>query len=48
VPALERGAPEPAPRLGQHSEEVLAETLGLTSSAIGALIDAGTVHQYGR
>jgi 2-methylfumaryl-CoA isomerase len=48
VPALERGAPEPAPRLGQHSEEVLADSLGLSSSAIGALIDAGTVHQYGR
>jgi 2-methylfumaryl-CoA isomerase len=48
LPAFERGAPEPAPHLGQHSEEVLAERLGLTSSAIGALIDAGTVHQHGR
>jgi 2-methylfumaryl-CoA isomerase len=48
LPTLERGPPEPAPRLGQHSEEVLAERLGLSSGAIGALIDAGTVHQHGR
>ncbi|WJY19390.1 CoA transferase [Alteriqipengyuania flavescens] len=39
----ERGDPLPAPYLGQHSEEVLAEKLGLSSGAIARLIDAGTV-----
>jgi 2-methylfumaryl-CoA isomerase len=37
------GDPAPAPYLGQHSEEVLAERLGLSSGAIGKLVDAGTV-----
>ena len=37
------GNPAPAPYLGQHSEEVLAERLGLTSGVIGKLVDAGTV-----
>ena len=37
------GDPAPAPFLGQHSEEVLAEKLGLSSGAIGKLVDAGTV-----
>lgn len=35
--------PAPAPYLGEHSEEVLAEKLGLSGGAIGKLIDAGTV-----
>lgn len=35
--------PAPAPYLGQHSEEVLAERLGLSSGAIGKLVDSGTV-----
>ncbi|BDI59979.1 CoA transferase [Qipengyuania nanhaisediminis] len=35
--------PAPAPYLGQHSEEVLAERLGLSSGAIGKLVDAGTL-----
>lgn len=39
----EVGDPQPAPYLGQHSEEVLAERLGLSSGAIGALIDRGVV-----
>lgn len=43
VPGREAGDPAPAPFLGQHSEEVLAERLGLSSGAIGKLIDAGTV-----
>ena len=43
VPQLDRGAPRPAPRNGQHSEEVLAERLGLSSGEIARLIDAGTV-----
>lgn len=35
--------PAPAPYLGQHSEEVLAERLGLSSGAIADLIDRGIV-----
>jgi 2-methylfumaryl-CoA isomerase len=42
-PARDAGDPAPAPYLGQHSEEVLAEKLGLSSGAIGKLVDAGTV-----
>ncbi len=37
------GDPRPAAYLGQHSEEVLAERLGLSSGAIGDLIDRGVV-----
>lgn len=33
----------PAPRLGQHTEEVLASMLGLDSAAIGRLVDDGIV-----
>jgi 2-methylfumaryl-CoA isomerase len=43
IPQLERGAPLPAPRNGQHSEEVLATRLGLASGEIARLIDAGIV-----
>lgn len=43
VPQLERQAPRSAPRNGQHSEEVLSERLGLPSSEIGRLVDAGIV-----
>jgi len=43
MPALEAGDPLPAPFLGEHSEEILAERLGLSSGAIAKLIDAGTV-----
>ncbi|MEQ5787793.1 CoA transferase [Erythrobacter sp. NFXS35] len=43
LPGREAGDPAPAPYLGQHSEEVLAERLGLSSGAIGKLVDAGTV-----
>ena len=45
VPQLDRQAPQPAPRNGANSEEILAERLGLSSGAIAALIDAGTVAQ---
>ncbi len=45
VPQLDRQAPQPAPRNGANSEEILAERLGLSSGAIAALIDAGTVGQ---
>ncbi len=37
------GDPLRAPYLGEHSEEVLAERLGLSSDAIGDLIDRGVV-----
>lgn len=43
MPAHEAGDPAAAPFLGQHSEEVLAERLGLSSGAIAKLVDAGTV-----
>ena len=43
IPQQDAGDPAPAPYLGQHSEEVLAERLGLSSGAIGKLVDAGTV-----
>lgn len=39
----ERAPAAPAPRLGEHTEQVLAELLGLTTSAIGKLHDAGTI-----
>ncbi len=37
--AHDRTPPTPAPRLGQHSEWVLAEILGLSSGAIARLVD---------
>ncbi|PKP66496.1 MAG: carnitine dehydratase [Alphaproteobacteria bacterium HGW-Alphaproteobacteria-7] len=43
LPGRDAGDPAPAPYLGQHSEEVLAEKLGLSSGAIAKLVDAGTV-----
>ncbi|MGC4252667.1 MAG: CoA transferase [Sphingobium sp.] len=43
VPQLERLAPRPAPRNGQHSEEVLASLLSLSSGEIARLIDASVV-----
>ena len=36
---LKRLAPAPAPRFGQHTDEVLADILGLTAGAIGKLHD---------
>lgn len=41
--AFERSPPAPAPRLGQHSEEILADLLGLGQGQIGALMDRGVV-----
>ena len=43
VPQLDRQAPRPAPRNGQHSEEVLAARLSLPAGEIARLIDAGIV-----
>jgi 2-methylfumaryl-CoA isomerase len=39
----QRAAVLPAPRLGAHTDEVLATLLGMSSSQIAALHDAGTV-----
>jgi len=39
IPGRDAGDPAPAPFLGQHTEEVLAERLGLSSGAIGDLVD---------
>ena len=41
IPTLDAGLPRAAPYLGQHTEEVLADRLGLTSGAIGDLVDRG-------
>ncbi|MEM7746225.1 MAG: CoA transferase [Pseudomonadota bacterium] len=38
-----REAPEPAPLLGAHTEAVLADVAGLSSSQIGKLFDRGVV-----
>ncbi len=43
MPEKDMGDPAPAPYLGEHSEEVLAEQLGLASGTIGRLIDKGVV-----
>jgi len=43
VPQQDRGAPLPAPRNGQHSEQVLAERLNLSSGDIARLIDSKIV-----
>ena len=41
--AAQRGTPLPAPRLGEHTDEVLATCLGLTAAQIGHLHDQGIV-----
>ena len=43
LPGREPGDPAPAPYLGEHSEQVLTDKLGLSSGVIGKLVDAGTV-----
>ncbi len=43
VPQMDRQPPRPAPRNGQHSEDVLTEHLSLSSGEIARLIDAGIV-----
>lgn len=43
IPQVDRQPPLPAPRNGEHSEQVLADRLGLPSRQIGHLIDAGIV-----
>ncbi len=41
--AMDRTPVQGAPRMGAHTEQVLAEQLGMSSSEIAALFDAGTV-----
>jgi 2-methylfumaryl-CoA isomerase len=41
--ALQTEANRPAPRLGEHSDEILSELLGLTSAEIGTLHDQGVI-----
>ncbi|WP_439567056.1 CoA transferase [Sphingopyxis sp.] len=43
LPQDARQSPRPAPRNGQHSEEILADRLSLSSGEIARLIDAGIV-----
>ena len=43
LPGREAGNPRPAPFLGEHSEEVLMDKLGLSSGTLAKLVDAGTV-----
>ena len=43
IPEKQVGDPKAAPYLGEHSEEVLAERLGLSSGQIATLIDRGVV-----
>ena len=41
IPGRAASDPAAAPYLGQHTEEVLAERLGLATGAIGDLVDRG-------
>ena len=43
IPQDTRGPVLPAPRLGQHTDEVLAQVLGMSSGEIAKLHDAGVV-----
>ena len=43
-----RAEARPAPRLGQHTDEILAEVLSLSSAEIGRLHDAGLVEGPGK
>jgi len=43
LPQSERAGAKPAPRLGEHTDQVLVEFLGLSSGAIGRLHDSGCV-----
>lgn len=45
---LETEPPAPAPLLGQHTDEILAEELGLNAAEIGKLHDRGLVAEVPR
>jgi 2-methylfumaryl-CoA isomerase len=40
---IDRGKPTVAPRLGEHTDEILLEVLGMTSNEVGNLHDEGVV-----
>jgi 2-methylfumaryl-CoA isomerase len=40
---IERGRPTVAPRLGEHTDQILLEILGMTSHEVGKLHDDGVV-----
>lgn len=40
---IQRDAPAPAPKLGQHTDEILLDVLGMTSHEVGVLHDKGIV-----
>lgn len=40
---IDRAPPRTAPRLGQHSDEILTEVLGMTPGEIGRLMDTGII-----
>jgi 2-methylfumaryl-CoA isomerase len=40
---VERHSPKPAPKLGQHTDEILLEVLGLNAHEVGLLHDKGIV-----
>ncbi|MGI9616875.1 MAG: CoA transferase, partial [Acidimicrobiales bacterium] len=41
--AIDRNPPGPAPKLGQHTDQILLEELGLSEHEIGLLHDKGIV-----
>lgn len=43
LPGDERGAPVPAPRIGEHTDQMLATLLGMNDGEIGRLHDEGIV-----
>ena len=43
IPGQNRQSPKTAPKLGQNTEEVLTDLLGLNSSEIGALMKSGSI-----
>jgi len=43
LPGMQRHAPRPAPRLGSHTEEVLASVLGMSSGEIARLFDKAII-----
>ena len=48
VPNMPVGDPRRAPYLGEHTEEVLSERLGLSSNAVASLLDRGLVRTSDR